>query len=341
MSSPWGGCGDSSVAGRCCHDDQDSEDAGRHRTAPEVLHGRRLGLRGQPRGLRAGAGAGGPPPGGGPDGLHGRGHEQLRPEPELDLRERARGGRRAGAPLPRGQRDRRPVRRHAARAAGRDRRGVGNGRPAGRDRRGHAAQLPRQPQLGVRTGRARARRRAAPRRRAARHLAGRPHLQRGREPRALRAPGAPAPRSRGGRAQGADRRRLLARRHRRDRRPPRRRARLGRGPPPRGEGRARPGLRRGLRAGARGRRRAGHADGRRLLPRPRPHPGPDRRRAGRRPGDRLALRRRRRGHGLGPDAPGAQPRRLLVRAHGPRGRRQGPHRRLQVLPPRAARAAHR
>ena len=54
-------------------------------------------------------------------------------------------------------------------------------------------------------GQARARRRAAPRRRAASHLAGRPDLQRGREPRALRAPGAPTARGGGGRAPGADR----------------------------------------------------------------------------------------------------------------------------------------
>ena len=38
-------------------------------------------------------------------------------------------------------------------------------------------------------------------------------------------------------------------------------------------------------------------------------------------------------------AAGAQPRRLLVRAHRPRRAGQGPHRRLQVLPARAARAA--
>ena len=75
----------------------------------------------------------------------------------------------------------------------------------------------------------------------------------------------------------------------------------------------------------------------RFSPRPEAHPRADRGRGRRRPGDRVTLRRRRRRDRLGPRAPAAQPRHgswyartVLTRAG------QGPDRRLQVLPARAA-----
>ena len=106
-------------------------------------------------------------------------------------------------------------------------------------------------------------------------------------------------------------------------------------PPKEGLG---PGVPRRLPARARRRRRAGARDGLRLLARPGRRAPADRRRGGRRPRARLALRPRRPGRELGTGAPLRLPGRLAVRAgaaprSGPR-----PDRRLQVLPPRGARA---
>ncbi|CAA9511642.1 MAG: Undecaprenyl-phosphate mannosyltransferase, partial [uncultured Solirubrobacterales bacterium] len=163
-------------------------------------------------------------------------------------------------------------------------------------------------------------------------------LQRGRQPRALRARSAPPARHRHRRrAPAPDRRRLVPGRHGRDRRSARRRARGRRGHAPPGQGRARARLPRRLRPRARRRRGARDGDRLRLLPRSgrHPAPGPGDRRS--RPGARLALHARRWGGELGQRAAAAQPRRLVVRAHRARRADPRPHRRLQVLPPRGPR----
>ena len=105
-----------------------------------------------------------------------------------------------------------------------------------------------------------------------------------------------------------------------------------------GEGGPRAGVPGRLPAGARRRGGARARDGLRLLARPGRRAATDRRRrGGRRPGARLALRAGRRRDGLGPRAAGDLARRLDLRRALPAHGREGPDRRLQVLPADGAR----
>ena len=192
--------------------------------------------------------------------------QQLRVQPPLDLPRRPRGAAPQAARFAAVSIDGLPLRAARRRAAHRD--CAGSPRSAAQPA-SIAAALP----LSFAGNRAWAfadRATAAARRRRrghtarAHHLARRPHLQRGREHRALRPRGAAAAGRGRRRAPGAHRRRLLARRNRRHRRRPRRRARAGAGPPSHREERPRARLRGRVRPRPRRRRRARHPDGRRL-----------------------------------------------------------------------------